>query len=42
MADFVGPDLVSGRARVGGHTDNSRPDTRSGPTRCVTSDNNIM
>jgi hypothetical protein len=36
-ADFVGPDLVSGRMRVGGHTGNSRPDTRSGPTHCVTS-----
>ncbi|MDR1011092.1 MAG: HAMP domain-containing histidine kinase [Opitutaceae bacterium] len=29
----VGPDLASGRARVGGHTGNSRPDTRSGPTK---------
>jgi hypothetical protein len=35
--DFVGPDLVSGRAHGGGHTGNSRPDARSGPTRCVTS-----
>jgi hypothetical protein len=32
-ADFVGPDLVSGRTCVGGHTGNSRPDARSGPTR---------
>jgi hypothetical protein len=37
--DFVGPDLVSGRAYMGGHPGNSRPDTRSGPTCCVTSVN---
>jgi hypothetical protein len=40
-ADFVGPDLVSGRARVGGHIGNPRPDARSGPTRRVTTVDNL-
>jgi UDP-N-acetylmuramate-alanine ligase len=35
--DFAVPDLVSGRVRVGGHADNSQPDTRSGPAPCATS-----
>jgi UDP-N-acetylmuramate: L-alanyl-gamma-D-glutamyl-meso-diaminopimelate ligase len=35
--DFAGPDLVPGCVRVGGHADNSRPDTRSDPARCATS-----
>jgi hypothetical protein len=32
VTQSVGPDLASDRARVGSRTDNSRPDTRSGPT----------
>jgi hypothetical protein len=40
-ADFVGPDLVSGRARVGGHIGNPRPAARSGPTRRVTTVDNL-
>jgi hypothetical protein len=35
VTQLAGPDLVSGRARVGGHTGNSRPDTRSGPTKFI-------
>jgi hypothetical protein len=41
-ADFAGPDLVSGRARMGSRTGNPRPDTRSGPTRCVTTVGNLI
>jgi hypothetical protein len=36
LQGFVGHDFVSGRARVGNRIGNPRPDTKSGPTRRVT------